>query len=85
MPTLMHWVCSQENNVKFALSDKTTYDFFFIVHVQTFEMLQAQKILKTNQIGFGFLQLVPIKTLQSLHAKFRVINESLKQIWTALG
>ena len=30
------------------------------------------------------LQLVPIKTLQSLHAKLRVINEILKESWSAL-
>ena len=30
--------------------------------------------------GAGGIQLVQIKTLQSLHSKFRVVNESLKKI-----
>ena len=30
------------------------------------------------KLGFNCVQLVPIKTLQSLHAKFRVIFESFE-------
>ena len=53
----------------------------------------SNKVLNSNHNFFSirigrivfslqyFIQLVPIKTLQSLHAKFRIVNKVSKQIW----